>query len=159
MDQTKVKDFARRVSQASHSEMTVILYDIILSDLESAQEALQKGDSKKFEKEMKHAGRFVSELIGGLDLKYTLCYDLRRLYIFVQKELIASTFSHDVKPLKAVKVVLEPLRESFLKISAQDTTGPVMKNTQQIYAGLTYGKGSLNEMMVDGNEGSRGFLA
>ena len=34
-----------------------------------------------------------------------------------------------------------------------------MSNTQQVYAGLTYGRGSLNEMYVDPNQASRGFRA
>jgi flagellar protein FliS len=34
-----------------------------------------------------------------------------------------------------------------------------MKNTGQLYAGLTYGKGVLNETYVDPNQQNRGFLA
>ena len=43
--------------------------------------------------------------------------------------------------------------ESFEQVAKQDTSGAVMANTQQIYAGLTYGKGTLNEvsMSLDGN--------
>ena len=34
-----------------------------------------------------------------------------------------------------------------------------MRNAQQLYAGLTYGKGSLNETFIDPNSKSRGFIA
>jgi len=35
----------------------------------------------------------------------------------------------------------------------------VMQNSQKLTAGLTYGKGRLNEICVDPNEAKRGFLA
>lgn len=41
------------------------------------------------------------------------------------------------------------MKESFEEIAKQDTSGPVMENSQQVYAGLTYGKGSLNEVAID----------
>ena len=51
------------------------------------------------------------------------------------------------------------LLESFEEVARQDESGPVMENTQQIYAGLTYGKDSLNEVFLQGDENSRGFRA
>ena len=51
------------------------------------------------------------------------------------------------------------LHESFEKIAQEDTSETVMKNSQQVYAGLTYGKGTLNEVFMNPNEASRGFKA
>lgn len=34
-----------------------------------------------------------------------------------------------------------------------------MQNTQQVYAGLTYGRGTLNEVFMNPNEYARGFKA
>ena len=34
-------------------------------------------------------------------------------------------------------------------MAKQDFEGPIMQNTQQIYAGLTYGKGYFNESYMD----------
>ena len=41
--------------------------------------------------------------------------------------------------------MIKELRESYEKISSQDTSAPIMENAQTVYAGLTYGKDSLNE--------------
>ena len=54
--------------------------------------------------------------------------------------------------------IFEKLLIGYKKVSEEDTSGPVMKNTQQVYAGLTYGRGTLNEMYVNGNEARRGFM-
>lgn len=54
---------------------------------------------------------------------------------------------------------MESLHSAFEEVAKQDTSGAVMQNTQQVYAGLTYGKGKLNEVFMNGNERSRGFMA
>ena len=41
--------------------------------------------------------------------------------------------------------MLKKLRKSFEDVAAQDDSEPLMSNTQDVYAGLTYGRGSLNE--------------
>jgi flagellar protein FliS len=51
------------------------------------------------------------------------------------------------------------LKKGFVEVAKQDTRGPVMENTQQVYAGLTYGRNALNEVLVNANESSRGFRA
>ena len=47
-----------------------------------------------------------------------------------------------------IKMLIE-LKESYEKIASQDTSSPVMENTQMVYAGLTYGKNSLNIDLSD----------
>ena len=56
-----------------------------------------------------------------------------------------------------VREVMGKLKEAFIKVAKQDNSAPVMKNTQQVYAGLTYGKGSLNEVLLTGNDSNRGY--
>ena len=57
-----------------------------------------------------------------------------------------------------VKENMEKLRKSFEEVAKQDTSGSVVQNSQKVYAGLTYGKGTLNEVFMD-NEAARGFKA
>ena len=46
--------------------------------------------------------------------------------------------------------MLNKLRESFYKLSKDDDSGPVLKNVQQVYAGLTYSSaGGSNEIYND----------
>ena len=48
MDQKQVQAFATRVTQANRSELTLILYEIVLSDIESSKESFQKDDIAGF---------------------------------------------------------------------------------------------------------------
>jgi len=54
---------------------------------------------------------------------------------------------------------MNKLYDAFSQIAKEDTSEPIMKNTETVYAGYTYGKNSLNEAAFDGTQSSRGFLA
>ena len=52
--------------------------------------------------------------------------------------------------------MVEKLTIAYKQIEGQDETGPVMGNTQTVYAGLTYGKEDLMENIADPTA-NRGF--
>ena len=52
--------------------------------------------------------------------------------------------------------ILRRLYGSFVEVARQDTSEPLMRNTQQVYAGMTYGRASLNENYIDDDQ--RGFF-
>ncbi|MGN1083686.1 MAG: flagellar protein FliS [Lachnospiraceae bacterium] len=159
MKKELIQEFSMRVTQASRSELIVIMYEIILSDIRSAKEAFAAGDTAVYDKELAHAGRFVSELMASLDYQVGLSYRLMSLYIFANRELTAARLQKRPELLESVTEIMEKLLAGYRKVSEEDVSGPVMKNTQQVYAGLTYGRGTLNEMYVNGNEARRGFMA
>lgn len=158
MKKELVQEYTLRITQASRSELIVIMYEIILNDLASARESYEKQDMQTYDRELLHAGRFLSELMGSLDYSVPLSYRLMSLYIFTNKELTMARIKKNPELLDGVEDVIEKLKAAFHKVSEEDTSGPVMQNTQQIYAGLTYGRGTLNEMYVNGNEARRGFV-
>lgn len=159
MKRELLQEYSMRVSQASASGLVVILYDIILEDIKSAKEALEAGDTALYEHELKHAGRFLNELMGTLDYSVPLSYRLMSLYIFANRQLITAAREKDTAALDGTAEVLSILKDGFAEVSRQDESGPVMQNTQQVYAGLTYGRGTLNETYLDPGQQSRGFKA
>ena len=159
MEKEKLQEFTFRVTQASRSELIVIMYDIILTDTQAARAYLAEGKRAEFEKELKHAARFLNELMGSLNYQYALSYELLSLYSYTNKTLIRAMMQRNAELLDEVDKVMGKLREAFAEISAQDTSGPVMRNTEQVYAGLTYGRTSLNESWLDVSGTKRGFTA
>ncbi len=159
MKKELIQEYTLRITQASRSELIVIMYEIILCDLASAKEAYAAENPELYDRELAHAGRFISELMGALDYSVALSYQLMSLYVFANKELTTARIRRKPELLAGVENVIETLLTGYRKVSEEDTSGPVMKNTQQVYAGLTYGKGTLNEMYVNGNEARRGFMA
>lgn len=159
MKKEMIQEISMRVTQASRSELIVIMYEIILREIEYAKEAFDEGDLAAYEKELTQAGRFVNELMGALDYSIGISYQLMSLYIFANKELTTAKMQKQPELLEGVTEIFEKLLIGYKKVSEEDVSGPVMRNTQQVYAGLTYGRGTLNEMYVDGNEARRGYMA
>jgi flagellar protein FliS len=81
------------------------------------------------------------------------------LYIYVNKLLINASFHKCTEELNTAKSILTKLLIGFQGVSKEDVTGPVMQNSQQLYAGFTYGKGTLNEVYIDSREQNRGYKA
>ncbi|HWT74732.1 MAG TPA: flagellar protein FliS [Mobilitalea sp.] len=159
MKKEAIQAFTARVTQASKSELTVILYEMILEEIAEAREAYEQKDLAAFDKELKRAQKYVNELIVTLDYKYQISYDLISLYLYVNKRIITAIIRRNPDTLDSAQSVMTKLLVGFEGVSKADNSGPVMRNTQQLYAGLTYGKGKLNETYIDPNNRSRGFIA
>lgn len=159
MTQEQIQTYTLRVSQASPCELVVIMYDIILDDIQAAKQSMEQGNEAGCKKELSHAGRFLNELMGALDFSVSLSYPLMSLYIYVNKLLTKARISGTTECLSEVETVLGKLRAGFEGIKNLDTNGPVMQNVQQVYAGLTYSKGQLNEAFLNPQDYNRGFNA
>lgn len=175
MKKERIQEFATRVTQGSRTDLIVIMYDIVLEDVAEARriaaadtEASVNGAGRmaygtqtreEYKKELLHAARFISELMAALDFRYRLSYELRNLYVYAHKCLTEAAFSGDTAWLADVEEMMNGLKTAFVKVAEEDNSGPVMQNSQKLTAGLTYGKGRLNEICVDPNNAKRGFLA
>ncbi len=158
MNKEDVMGYTNRVVHANKSELIVILYDIVLQDVKEARDNLAITEIKEFQKCCDHSLKAVNELMVSLDFQYEISEQLFRLYTYV-KELIAKvkTKKEDVLLVEAYNI-MEKLRSSFVQVASQDKSEAVMQNTEQVYAGLTYSKGNLNESLLE-NASKRGFRA
>lgn len=159
MNKDAIKAFTVRVTQASRSELTVILYEMVLTELKEAREAFEKNDMSIFDKELKLAQKYINELQATLDYRYAISYDLLSLYLYVNKRIIQAILRRIPDTLDSAESVMNKLLVGFKGVRESDTSGPVMRNTQQLYAGLTYGKGYLKETFIDPSNNNRGFIA
>jgi len=158
MQKEAVQAFTARITQASKSELIVILYEMILTEIKEAEEAFERKDMEAFDKGLKQAQKYLGELRAALDYRYKLAYDLASLYQYINERIINAMIRKKPDSLKSAVSVLQKLLTGFEGVSREDTSGPMMRNTQQLYAGLTYGKGTLNETYIDPNDGNRGFI-
>lgn len=151
------KEFARRIAQATPVSMITVLYDMTLVYLGDAKEALGKGQEKRFAQEVHRAQDCLMELLNSLDMKYEPAPALHGLYLYMHRELARSIVSSSEEHLAQPQSILERLRDAYLELEKTGSFEPVMDNTQQIYAGLTYGKNSLIESLAQ-PVNDRGFL-
>lgn len=152
------KEFTRRIAQATPVSMITILYDMTLVYVEDAKEALAAGSEKKFVQEIHRAQDCLMELLNSLEIKYEPAPALRELYLYMHREFAKAIVTGKADLLAQPEHILARLRDAYLELEKTGSFEPVMDNTQQIYAGLTYGKNSLVESLAQ-PVNNRGFLA
>lgn len=152
------QQFTLRITQANKTEMIVILYEMILTYMSDAEEELEKAEIAGFREALRKTRGCFGELLASLNLEYELAGRLLSLYLYCNRELIKAEIRKDAEHLTHVRSVIEKLLAAYRELAGQDTSGPVMQNSQTVYTGLTYGKNKLSEDVTE--EGTnRGFRA
>lgn len=159
MDKERLQEYAARVSQANRSELVVVIYEVVLSSIAESRRFLEAGDTEAARVESRRARGMITELMASLDMQYEISHYLRQLYIYAYHEICHAVAERKPELYDHASDIFSGLLPSFQEVAKQDDSGVVMKNVQQIYAGLTYGKGSLNETIGVGVNVNRGFEA
>jgi len=157
MTQEKIQEYTLRISQANPTDMVVVIYDIALSYMDEAVTAISNSDNALLTLSVINIRRCINELIASLNFNYSPAPELLQLYIYCSKRLGEVSNRKDLKALEEISNIFKRLRDAYGSIADTNTSGSVMENSQSVYAGLTYGRGTLNEDVV--GSGNRGFLA
>lgn len=156
MVKEKKQEFTLRITRANKSQLIVILYDMVLEYLQDAIAAYEKNDRVKYKNDIGNAKNCIDELIQSLKPGYEISSTLQSLYYFYKRELSSAAILEKKELVLPVISMIRELRDAYEKASEQDTSAPIMENTQTVYAGLTYGRDSLNINLSD-QGGNRGF--
>ncbi|TCT11623.1 flagellar protein FliS [Natranaerovirga pectinivora] len=158
MIKERIKEYNSRVIQASKGELIVITYELIIDFLNEAKEAKLENNKDQFDESIKSAQRTLRTLIESLDFGFDISKNLMSLYIFVNKQLLQSLIKYSSDEIESAQKVISTLLISWKEAATTVNADPLIDNAQQLYAGLTYGKGILNETIL-GDNNSRGFKA
>lgn len=150
-----------RIANATPVQLIEITYDLIVDYIQQAKDALQQNKEDIFKARVEKAQQLLMNLAESLDMSYEISYEIMPLYLYVNKLLIHSTIQKKNEPLEQSEKILNNLLVAWREVAKQKSNdqNPVLENTQQIYAGLTYGKGTLNETVLDPNNKKRGIQA
>ena len=143
------QQFTLRISQANSTELTVILYEMLLCYIKDAREALVQAEETRLHGAARSARGCLNELLNSLHMEYAPAPELCRLYLFCLRRLALGEYKKDADILGEIERVIRPLHEAYRSIAHKNTAGSVMNNSQTVYAGLTYGREALTENMAD----------
>lgn len=156
MTREEIQVYTRRITNGNKTDLVVTTYDIILTYFHDAHSAMANGEEEQFIWNLKRAADFVNELIHALDCRYQVGQDLLSLYRYVQEVISQCILKKTEHNLDSAERVITKLKAGFEEVAKQDHSGPVIQHGGQVYAGITYGKGTLNELYDNVN---RGFKA
>lgn len=159
MEKSKLQEFAARVTQANRSELVVVIYEAVLASIAEGKRCPAEEQIEEARLEISRARSLITELMGSLDMQYGISHYLRQLYIFAYHELCHGIAMRQPELFDHASDIFEKLLPSFQEVAKQDDSEAVMQNVQTIYAGLTYGRGTLNETIGVEVDTNRGFQA
>lgn len=151
------KEYQRRITQANKTGLVVILYEMILKYIEDGLKAYDELNRREFVFNLDMARQCIWEMRGNLNFEFHLSNNLFAIYNFADRELAKDIFGCKNDNLEEIHMMFKKLHDAYEKISKDDKSEPLMGNAQEVYAGLTYGKGLLNETLDYKNQ-NRGFL-
>ena len=158
MNKDKISAFTLKIASSNGLGLISILYDIYEEYETDALDNFEAGQVDEAIAALKKCATVVSHLQKDLNFEYKVSGNLYALYDYVQRNVSKSLYKANSEGLIEAKKVMDELGDAFEQIAKEDTSAPLMRNTQSVVAGMTYGKGSLNESIL-GNESSRGFWA
>jgi len=151
------QSYTRRITSANKSQLVVILYDMFDQYLEDACISVNIAQYDDMHTEIRRARNVLSELIISLDMKYEVSGNLYSVYRYIERLLIKADIKRISEPLGEARRLMSKLGDSFREVAKADTDSPIMKNTEAVFAGITYGRDDVRESALTGS--NRGFLA
>lgn len=102
------------VTTASPAKLLTMLYDRLVRDLLTAEQAIGAGDNERAGDQLLHAQAIVLELQSSLKVDaWEGGPGLSALYAFVYQELVAANVNKDTAKVRGCHDLLEPLRQTW----------------------------------------------
>lgn len=152
MNHDRIAYYTSKITSESMTGVICTMYEMFLEYL---QEAMEKDDVDL--DTCRKASRVLEHFKDSLDFSYEISSNLFSLYDYCQREISRAMYLNDKEPLQNARKIMSELSEAFAEVHKQDSSGAAMSNSQQVTAGLTYGRNDLSEVMSGDN--NRGFLA
>lgn len=157
MTQEQKQEFTRRISQENHSGLILVLCDIFHTYGNDAIAAYEADDRMAYLQNIGQARRAMQELIDCFSKEDPLGRKVIAILRFIYGKLVRSEVRRQPDELERCVQMVDDLRVGFVHLHELDNEGAVMQNVHQVYAGLTYGKGMLNESVQGVDYGTRGY--
>ena len=107
---------------ASPARLLIMLYDRLISDLASAEAALERDDIAVTGDKIGHAQEILLELAATLDIvAWPGGEPLRRLYLWMVSELWTARLRKQPEKMAECRQLIEPLRDAW-RIAALETS-------------------------------------
>lgn len=150
---TDQEKLAEKVAQASETELVVLMLEGVQNRLQDGKAAIAENKPEELNTAVEKIRAILGELLATLWGDSEVAIQSRQIYFFVNKLVTDGANRQAKEPLEEAEKVLQPLLEGWRHIAVHPQTEMAPTNGPSIVAGMTYGKGTLNENVM--NSGNR----
>ena len=144
--------YKMRISQAGIAEFTLVMLEMEMQWMQEAVSAYDKGNTEEFLDCVDKAQSTQMELMNVLNKENPVAVDMFSIFAYINKLLIQSKIKREPQELLRCSEMLGKFHQSLQAIAGSDTAGPVMEQSEKVYAGLTYGTHGLVESSMGGHD-------
>ena len=145
MTEEQMNVYKMRIAQAGIAEMTTIMLEMELQWMEDAVAAYEEKNLDEFVHCVDKAQAVQVELMNVMNRGNEVAEDVYAVFAYINKQLIRSKIKRQPLEFDRLRAMLQKYHTSFQVIEKTDQGGPVMQQSEKVYAGLTYGAGGLVE--------------
>ena len=156
MQKEQIQEFTSKITLSNRTGLTVVTYEILFAYLADAKSALKEERFVDYKQAIRQAQKCISELMVTLNFSYELAVELYRVYSYGKELLAKAMYKRSDAEIDECESLMRMLYTSFVEVAKTDDSAPLMRNTEQVYAGYTYGRSDVNSSS-DANP-SRGFF-
>ena len=107
MTNQEINVFSRKITNASKSQLVVIMYEVAIKYIDDGIEALKNNEVDNYRLNLKRSKAVINELISVLDMTQKISLELRRLYIFMVGVLVKADIRMETEELLRVREMLK----------------------------------------------------
>ena len=156
MQKEQIQEFTSKITLSNRTGLTVVTYEIFFAYLADAKVALKEEHWDEYKQAIRQGQKCIGELMVTLNFAYDLSAELYRIYSYGKELLAKAIYKRSEAEIIECETLLRMLYTSFVQVAQTDTSPVLMQNTEQVYAGYTYGRNDVNSSS-DVNP-SRGFF-
>ena len=150
MTEEQMNVYKMRIAQAGIAEMTTIMLEMEIQWIRDAVVAYDGNDKEEFVRCTGKAQAVQVELMNVMNMENPVAVDVYSVFAYINKQLIHSKIKQQPLEFERLAALLEQYHTSFVNLVKTDQGGPVMQQSEKVYAGLTYGAGGLVESSTGG---------
>ncbi len=147
---------ANRIANANEAQLVAILHEGLMSTAKSGIEHIEKGNKTELNSSVNKIREILAELLATTEGDSEIAGNLRSIYVYLNKLATEAEIQQDKAKLEEAIKVVTPIYEAWQELGekevtenddSQTTSTPA--KTPSIVAGMTYGKGELNDYVIN----------
>ncbi|SNS48071.1 flagellar protein FliS [Anaerovirgula multivorans] len=145
---------ANRIANANPAELVAILYEGLIDTLEDSLDYLRINAYKKLNNSTQKAREILAELLSTLQEDSEVADNLRSVYLYLNQLITEAENKKDIEKLQLAIKVITPIYEGWRELGEREGSQAAVQSSEgpKIVAGMTYGKGQLNDYVVSGEK-------
>ena len=142
---------ANRIANANGAELVSIVYEGLIDSLNDGIDFLSINAEDRFNKSIEKSREILAELLSTLEGDTEIANNLRSLYFYINELITDASIDKDGEKLELAIKIITPVYEGWKELGTKEGGRDLEDTPQgpQIVAGITYGKGQLNDYVVN----------